>query len=87
MNIVLASRSGLSSVSARALVEDIKALDVGVTIAVRKCSVGKRAQLEDHIKGIHGTMPPIKGFIHGAMVFRVNFLFSSSAWSITDGHG
>lgn len=40
-NIVLASRSDLSSASARALVKDIEALDIGITMAVRKCEVGK----------------------------------------------
>lgn len=71
-NIVLASRSGLGSGSARALVEDIQTLDIGVNIAVRACDVGNRAQLEDLIKGIQEIMPPIKGVIHGAMVLRVS---------------
>ena len=71
-NIVLASRSGLGSGSAHALVEDIQTLDIGVNIAVRACDVSNRAQLEDLIKGIREIMPPIKGVIHGAMVLRVS---------------
>ena len=77
--IVLASRSGLSSTSARTLVEDIEALDNGVTVAVRKCDVGNRAHLEELIQGIHGIMPPIKGVIHGAMVLRVCLSFARLA--------
>ena len=73
---MLASRSGLSNTSARALVDDIKTLDIGVTVAIRACDVGNRAELEDLIRGIQGIMPPIGGIIHGAMVLRVSALGS-----------
>ncbi|KAF6239178.1 hypothetical protein HO173_002439 [Letharia columbiana] len=56
--IVLVSRSGSSSASAHALVEEIDILDNGVPIAVRKCDVSNQAQLEDLINGIQGTMSP-----------------------------
>ena len=71
-NIVLISRSGLSSAPARAFVEDMKALDATIKIAVRACDVGNRFQLQDLLKGLDGIMPPIKGVIHGAMVLQVS---------------
>lgn len=77
-NIVLASRSGLSSASARAFVEDMATLDSSVTIAVRACDLGDRAQLEDLVQAMQGIMPPIKGVIHGAMILRVSIFCSLS---------
>ena len=70
---MLISRSGLSSAPARAFVEDMKALDATIKIAVRACDVGNRIQLQDLLKELEGTMPPIKGVIHGAMVLQVSW--------------
>ena len=73
-NIVLISRSGLSSAPARAFVEDMKSLDAAVDIAVRACDVGNRVQLQDLLQELDGIMPPIKGVIHGAMVLQVSWI-------------
>ena len=73
-NIVLISRSGLSSAPARAFVEDMKALDPTINIAVRACDVGNRIQLQDLLKELERIMPPIKGVIHGAMVLKVSWI-------------
>ena len=70
-NIVLISRSGLSSAPARAFIEDMKAMYATIKIIVRACDVGNRVQLQDLFNELQGMVPPIKGVIHGAMVLKV----------------
>ena len=73
-NIVLISRSGLSSAPTRAFVEDMRALHATVKIVVRACDVGNRVQFQDLLKELEDMMPPIKGVIHGAMVLQVSWI-------------
>ena len=69
-NIILASRSGAAQDNVRELIDDLA--KVGATIAVHKCDVADKGQLEALIKGCAETMPPIRGVIHGVMVLRVS---------------
>ena len=69
-NIVLASRSGMSQVSTRELVDDLKSK--GVEVLVYACDIGVEEQVKKMVNYVHETMPPIRGVIHGAMILKVS---------------
>ena len=69
-NIILASRSGAAQDNVRELIDELA--KHGATIAVHKCDVADKGQLEALIKESAKTMPPIRGVIHGVMVLRVS---------------
>ncbi|MCJ1402141.1 hypothetical protein MMC11_005360 [Xylographa trunciseda] len=77
-NIILASRSGTAQDNVRELIEDLA--KVGATIAVRRCDVADKRQLETLIEESAKTMPPIRGIIHGVMVLR-DSIFEMSTYS------
>lgn len=68
-NIILTSRSGLDGQGARDLVHELE--DLGARIAVLKCDVSNRSQVEKLAEECSAIMPPIKGLIHGSAVFQV----------------
>ena len=67
-NIIFTSRSGLDGQGVRDLVHELE--DLGARIAVLKCDVSNRGQVERLAEECSATMPPIKGLIHGSAVFR-----------------
>lgn len=68
-HIVLASRSGMSQISTRDLVEELK--QNGVNVVVYACDIGEEEQVRNMVSFIHEAMPPIRGVLHGAMVIQV----------------
>ncbi|MCJ1437155.1 hypothetical protein MMC27_006540 [Xylographa pallens] len=77
-NVILASRSGTAQDNVRKLIDELA--KVGATIAVHKCDVANKGQLEALIKESAETMPPIRGVIHGVMVLR-DSIFEMSKYS------
>ena len=68
-NIILTSRSGFDNPGVHDLVLELS--DLGAKIAVLKCDISDRGQVERLAEECSATMPPIKGVIHGAAVFQV----------------
>jgi NAD(P)-dependent dehydrogenase (short-subunit alcohol dehydrogenase family) len=66
---VIASRSGTANEKVQDLVRELQIL--GATVAVRKCDVSVRSQVEKLFEECSQTMPPIKGVLHGSAVFQV----------------
>lgn len=69
-NIILTSRKGLETQGVENLVHELG--DLGAKIAVLKCDISDRSQVESLAKECAATMPPIKGVIHGSAVFQVS---------------
>jgi hypothetical protein len=69
-NLLLLGRSGPILAAARSFMEDMKAL--GVTVKAPKCDIANLSALKEILQDCAGTMPPILGCIHGAMVLRVS---------------
>ncbi|CAL5866784.1 uncharacterized protein PFLUO_LOCUS994 [Penicillium psychrofluorescens] len=66
-NLILLSRSGAVSESARELVNNLTAR--GVNVATPRCDISNTVSLEKALKECD-HMPPIKGVIQGAMVLK-----------------
>lgn len=79
-NIILASRSGLDKQDVRDLVYELEVL--GAKIAVMKCDISNRSDVERLSEECSMTMPPIKGVIHGSAVFNVSQLSHSFSAAI-----
>ena len=71
-SILLASRSGMSQVRTRELVDELQSK--GVHMTVYTCDIGEEHQVKKMLAHAKDTMPPIQGIIHGAMVNRVRVL-------------
>ena len=70
--IVIASRSGAENQKVQDLVRELQVF--GATVAIKKCDVSVRSQVEELFEECSRTMPPIKGVLHGSAVFQVCFL-------------
>ena len=68
-SIVLLSRSGPTSATAKALTEEFSGSDV--TVSIVQCDVGYADQVQKVVEECSRSMPPIRGVIHGAMVLDV----------------
>jgi NAD(P)-dependent dehydrogenase (short-subunit alcohol dehydrogenase family) len=68
---IIPSRSGATSNEAKALLDEMKALGVG--ILADNCDIADPVQLECLITKASSTMPPIRGVIQGAMVLKVRY--------------
>ena len=74
-NIILASRSGMSQIGTRELVEELQAM--GVEVLVYSCDIREEKQVSKMVSYVQETMPPICGVIHGAMVVQVSVIFTT----------
>jgi len=70
-HIVLVSRSGSVTGKVMELVDELAA--VGAHIAVRRCNVANKEEVDNLVSaGLEG-LPPVRGIVHGTMVLRVSF--------------
>jgi hypothetical protein len=69
-NLILLSRSGLKTESAKTLVKDLAAQ--GAHIATPACDITDNSLLEAVLRNCALTMPPVKGCIQAAMVLKVS---------------
>jgi acyl transferase domain-containing protein/acyl carrier protein len=67
-NLAVLSRSGASSDSARSALESLRSQ--GVTVADLAADVSDQHQLKSALRTVAGTMPPIRGVMHMAMVME-----------------
>ena len=74
-NIILTSRSGSDNPGVQGLVHELE--DLGAKIAVLKCDISDRSQVERLAEECSATMPPIRGVIHGSAVFHVSNISTS----------
>lgn len=75
-NIILTSRNGLENQGVQGLVHELG--NLGAKIAVLRCDISDRSQVESLAKECAATMPTIKGVIHGSAVFQVSNITPSS---------
>ena len=68
--IVLLSRGGLVTSELQALMDDCSSH--GARILVKSCDIGDPGSVRDVTEGITKSLPPIRGFVHAAMVLRVS---------------
>ncbi|KAK8069347.1 hypothetical protein PG994_005963 [Apiospora phragmitis] len=80
LHLVLLSRSGPQSASARKLVEDLESR--GVQVFAPQCDVTSTEALAPVLVEVAATMPPIKGCIQAAMVLRDTMLDRVSAFQM-----
>lgn len=66
---MIASRSGAENQKVQDLVHELQTS--GVTVAINKCDVSDKSQVEKLFEEYSHTMPPIKGVLHGSAVFQV----------------
>lgn len=71
---MIASRSGAENQKVQDLVRELQVS--GATVAIQKCDVSVRSQVEKLFEECSRTMPPIKGVLHGSAVFQVYHLVS-----------
>jgi NAD(P)-dependent dehydrogenase (short-subunit alcohol dehydrogenase family) len=71
-NIVLLSRSGGGKEMVEQLQEEVKCPDA--RILVKKCDASVESQVRQLVSDCTGSLPPICGIIHAAMVLRVSSL-------------
>jgi NADPH:quinone reductase-like Zn-dependent oxidoreductase len=69
-HLLLLSRSGPQSESAKTLVRDLER--AGVRVAAPTCDVSNEEQLASVLSSCQQTMPPFRGCIQGTMVLRVS---------------
>lgn len=69
---MIASRSGAENQKVQDLVRELEIS--GATVAIKKCDVSVRPQVEELCEECSRTMPPIKGVLHGSAVFQVCYL-------------
>ncbi len=67
-NLIVLSRSGASSDEARAALEKLRGQ--GVTVADLVADVSDEHQLKGALRTVAGTLPPIRGVMHMAMVME-----------------
>ncbi|KAF2180759.1 reducing type I polyketide synthase [Zopfia rhizophila CBS 207.26] len=67
-NLILLSRSGAKSGSARKLLQELQ--EKGVNVVAPSCDITDKASLQDVLRRCCSEMPPIKGCIQSAMVLR-----------------
>ncbi|MFC1607330.1 SDR family NAD(P)-dependent oxidoreductase [Candidatus Latescibacterota bacterium] len=65
-HIVLVGRSGAASAEARDAVASLR--EAGVEVVAERCDITVEDQVRHLLKSIEGTMPPLRGVIHAAMV-------------------
>jgi NADPH:quinone reductase-like Zn-dependent oxidoreductase/malonyl CoA-acyl carrier protein transacylase len=69
-NLILLSRSGPVSESARLLVEELE--KAGVRVAAPACDVSNESVLAEVLARCASHMPPVRGCLQGTMVLRVS---------------
>ena len=69
-SLILISRSGMDATGATDAVEALER--PGVVITVRKCDVADMNVLSSALQDCVQALPPIRGVIQGAMVFKVS---------------
>ena len=74
-NIVLVSRSGSVTGKVKELVDELAVH--GANIAVRRCNVVNRSEVDELINNELQGLPPVRGVVHGTMVLRVSPTASS----------
>lgn len=67
-HMVLLGRSGAASEEAKALVGELESR--GVSIAALACDVANAKSVQQMLKTVEATMPPLAGILHGAMVLE-----------------
>ena len=70
-NLILLSRSGPASESARLLVDEIQ--KAGVRVAARACDIANEADLAAVLADCAKHMPPVRGCLQGTMALRVSY--------------
>ena len=78
-NIVLLSRTGSSTNELKQLVSDSQTS--GASVHIKQCDVADKVAVEMLVKEVQKTMPPIRGFIHAAMVLKVSDCLST--WTVS----
>jgi len=68
-NIVIVSRSDKVSEKVATVIADAK--EQGATVAVHRCDVADRHDVDRLVKEVSAGMPTIRGMIHSAMVLDV----------------
>ena len=71
-NLLLLSRSGKNSDTARQLVAELESQ--GVSVLTPKCDVSNTVQLKRLLQNAAENMPPIKGCIQATVALRVSCL-------------
>ncbi|PVH93893.1 ketoacyl-synt-domain-containing protein [Periconia macrospinosa] len=77
-NLILLSRSGPISESARALIEELESKDIRV--AAKACDIGDEVALAALLDDCASHMPPVRGCLQGTMVLR-DALFENMTYS------
>nr|A0A6F9DXA0.1 RecName: Full=Partially reducing polyketide synthase men1; Short=R-PKS men1 [Menisporopsis theobromae]CAB3277415.1 Men1 [Menisporopsis theobromae] len=67
-HLAFVSRSGVTSEAQQKLVDNLT--QRGAKIAVYRCNIGDAQSLEQTLARCSAEMPPVKGVIHSAVVFR-----------------
>lgn len=74
-NLILLSRAGPVSESARALVDELEAS--GVRVVARACDIANEANLAAVLADCATDMPPVRGCLQGTMALRVSEILAS----------
>ncbi len=77
-HIIVISRSGIKSKSARDLTAELASRDV--KLAAYACDIGDLHQLDEVLSRCAREMPLIRGVIQSAMVIEVSVLIKPFCW-------
>jgi len=80
-NLIILSRSGICSDSAKKLVSELSAL--GAHIEAPACDIVQAESLEKALAECAQTVPPIRGCIQCTMVLRVRSFYYRSGTALT----
>lgn len=69
-NLVLLSRSGLETAGAPAFFESLTSR--GAIVKTPPCDISSLESVRSVLADLEGLLPPIRGFIHAAVAFRVS---------------
>ena len=72
----------MSQQTTRELVDELKSH--GINVIVYACDIGEEEKVKKMIEFVQGTMPPIRGVLHGAMVLK-DILFEKASvddWNV-----
>ncbi|KAF3392596.1 Compactin diketide synthase mokB [Penicillium rolfsii] len=67
-SLILVNRQGLSTDTARSIVQPLR--EKGAVVAVYGCDISNEEALSEMYTQVSQTMPPIKGVIQGAMILK-----------------
>lgn len=79
--VVLLSRSDLVTKELQALMDECSSQ--GARVLVEACDIGDPGSVRDVTESITKRLPPIRGFVHAAMVLRVS-KHSMDTWRVAD---